>query len=402
MSEPRVALLIQSSWEYGRGLLCGIGAYAQSHGPWTIFHRIELLPERLSPQLRQWRPQGVLGQFESRRVLQQIRRLGVPAIDLFGLHEAADIPRFSVDHAAVARMAADYFLELGYRHFAFCGQRGVFYSQRRGEALVDYLHAKDCEVAVHESQPPPGATGVFEIESAGQWDIDAIGRWLRRLPKPTAVVAGTDMRARNVLEAARLYDVEVPREVAVLGVGNDEVLCNLASPPLSSIALESERIGRQAAALLDRMMRGEKPGRLEIATGPLCVVSRESTNALAIADPVIHDALVYLSEHLARGVTVSELARRAAVSPSTFQRRFHAALGRSPREQLVRLKLARIEQLLRDTDLSVARVATLSGFNYAECMMKFFKRKTGLAPSEFRRRLNHPADEHPLATGRRG
>jgi len=259
MTEPRVALLIQSSWEYGRGLLRGIGSYSQARGPWTLFHRVGLLPDSLSPQLRKWRPQGVLGQFESRQVLRQVRRLGIPAIDLFGLHETAGIPRFSVDHAAVARMAADHFLELGYRHFAFCGQRGVFYSERRGKAIVDYLGMKGHEVAIHEGEPPPSAAGVFEIESAGQLDIDPIGRWLRRLPKPLALLAGTDMRARHVLEAARLHQIDVPREVAVLGVGNDEVLCNLASPPLSSIALESERIGYEAAALLDRMMRGEQP-----------------------------------------------------------------------------------------------------------------------------------------------
>jgi len=388
MSEPpRVALLIQSGMEYGRGLLRGIGSYVQAHGPWTISYRVGLMPDHVSPQLRKWRPQGIIGQFETRQVLREVRRFKVPVVDLFALHPSRGVPRFLVDHAAVSKMAADYFLELGYRSFAFCGFHGVYYSQLRREAFVEYVRRRGGSVDVFEGAKRHDVSGVIEIESSGQFDLDQIGPWLRGLPKPLAVMAGTDLRAMHVLEACRLCDLRVPGEVAVLGVGNDEVLCNLVDPPLTSVALRAEHIGREAAALLDRMMRGEKPSEEEYLVGPLCVVSRQSTNNLAISDAEVYKALLYLREHYVGGLTIADVARHVGVSQSTLHRRFIQALGRPPRAELIRLQLGRVEELLRDTNLPLPRIAELSGFNYPECMMKLFKRKTGLTPGEFRASL---------------
>ncbi len=376
--------------EHGRGLLRGIGSYIQSHGPWTVFHRVGLIPQQLSPQLRKWNPHGIIGQFDTPQVLRQVRRLGVPTIDLFGLHPCQGIPRFPVDNAATAIMAADYFLELGYRNYAYCGFEKLHYCRQRRDAFVDYLQQQECTVEIFKNRSSSNSSNTFEVETSGQFDIARIGSWLQSLPKPLALMAGTDMRAIQVLEACRLHHLKVPQEVAVLCVGNDEVLCNLTSPPLTSIALRSEQIGYQAAALLDQMLRGKKPPHSEIVTGPLCVVSRESTNHLAITDPQVHEALLYLREHLAHNVAISALAKHVGISPSTLQRRFVQALGRSPRDELIRLQLARIEELLRDMNFSLARIAELTGFNYAECMMKLFKRKTGLTPSEYRRQLQSP------------
>lgn len=385
MSEPRrVALLIASGMEYGRGLLRGIGAYAQVHGPWAIFHRVAMLPETLSPQFRKWRPDGIIGQFESPKVLRQVRRLKVPAVDLLVLHSSRGIPRLGVDNPAVSRMAADHFRELGFEDIAYCGFRGVHYCEARCKAFVAYVEQLGYRVHVFPNAEPTAPGSVFDIEAAGQFDIDRIGRWLRTLPKPVALMAGTDVRARQVLEACRAFDLRVPADVAVIGVGNDEVMCNLADPPLTSVALRPEEIGKQAAALLDRMMQGEKPPGEMVEIGPLCIVSRQSTNTLAIKDPLVHEAVRYLRERYAEGVTISKLTASLGVSRSTLQRRFVEALGRSPRAELIRVQLARVEQLLRDTDLPLVKIARRTGFNYVECMMKLFKRKTGKTPTEYR------------------
>ncbi len=385
MAEPRrVALLIESGMEYGRGLLRGIGAYAQAHGPWAIFHRVEMLPETLSPQMRKWRPEGIIGQFESQKVLRQVRRLGVPTVDLFALHPRPGIPRFGVDNPAVSRMVADYVRTLGFENLAYCGFRGVYYCERRCRAFVEYAQQLGYPAHVFPLDAKASPAGVFDHEAAGQFDIERIGRWLRSLPKPLALMAGTDIRARQVLEACRLFNLHVPGDVAVLGVGNDEVMCNLADPPLTSVALRPEEIGRQAAALLDHVMAGGKPVEEEVNVGPLCIVARQSTNTLAIKDPLVHEAVRYIRQRYAEGVSVSKLVEHLGISRSTLQRRFVESLGRSPRAELIRVQLARVEQLLRDTDMPLTKIARRAGFNYGECMMKLFKRKTGKTPSEFR------------------
>ncbi|MEA1949867.1 MAG: DNA-binding transcriptional regulator [Planctomycetota bacterium] len=381
---PRVALLIQSSLEYGRGLLRGIGSYQQAHGPWTVFHRIGMLPESLPPQLRKWRPQGIIGQFETRQVLRQVQRLRLPTVDLFGLHAFRNIARFGVDHAAISRMVADYFLELGYQHFAYCGFQGVYYSQRRGKAFVDYLAEHGHAVDVFDSSKADQGSGVFEIESAGQFDIERIGRWLQTMPRPLALMAGTDVRARQVLEACRLFECRVPDEVAVLGVGNDEVLCNLSAPPLTSVALRPERIGYEAAALLDQLMRGETAPTEPLLHGPLCIVSRQSTNSLGMHDPVLRRAVLFFQEHFAEGISVADVSRHVGVSRSTLQRRFVGILGRTPREELIRIQLERVKELLRDTTLPLAKIAARTGFDYPECLMRLFKRKIGKTPTQYR------------------
>ncbi len=386
---PRVVLLVQSGSEFGRGALRGIGSYIQSHGHWIVFHRVGLLPERLPPDVKSWRPNGMIGQFQTPALLQQVQRMGLPTIDLFSQYGCRGIPRFSVDHAAITKMAVDYFLELGYQNLAYCGFRGVYYCERRCAAFVAYVREQGCSVEVFQSPRPESGSRVLAIESAGVFDIEQMGEWLSSLPRPLAVMAGTDMRAMHVLEACSLCGLKVPDDVAVLGVGNDEVLCNLADPPLTSIALRPEQIGFEAAALLDRMMRGEQPPAEELLSGPLCVVSRKSTNSLAVSDPKVHEAVNHIRENYARNLSVLCVAKHVGISRSTLQRRFVQALGRSPHEELLRVQLERVKELLRDTDFPLTRVSELAGFNYPECMMKLFKRKTGKTPGEFRSQLRN-------------
>ncbi len=384
---PRVGLLILSSLDYGRGLLRGIASYVQAHGPWTIFHRVGLAPDRISPQLRKWRPHGLIGQFRTRAILRQVERLGIPAVDLLGRYHAASIPRFQIDHAAVSRLVIDHFFELGYRNFAFCGFKGIHYSERRQRAFVDIVRARGHSPDVLLGILPSDASGPFDIESAAQFDVEAIGTWLHSLPKPLAVMAATDMRAVQVLAACRLAGLKVPEEVAVMGVGNDEVLCHLADPPLTSVALRADQLGYQAAALLDQMLHGRQPTSQETLVEPLCVVSRQSTQGPAVTDPEVNEALHYLRAHFKQGTSIAAAAQHVGLSCNSLRRRFMHTLRRAPREELVRIQLRYVQELLRDTDLPLTRIAELAGFNYCECMLKLFRRKEGLTPSQYRNRL---------------
>ena len=382
---PRVALLVQSTFAYGRKVLQGIGAYIRQAGPWLVYHRSGELPTRLPPGFRKWRPEGVIAQLESPTILNQVRRLGIPVVDVLGFHRVRGIPRMRDDHTAIGRLAAEYFLERGYEHFAYCGTEGVFYCEERCRAFVQSLEERGYNVFVYKTRPPSDVVGVRNREAAGQFDIPGIGRWLRKLPRPLAVMAGSDVRAQQVLSACHEEGVAVPEEAAVLGVGNDEVLCHLCDPVLSSVQLNAERIGYEAAALLDRMMRGQRPPKYEILFQPVGVVSRGSTAELAVADPDLGAALRFIREHYTEGISVEDLAERLAMSRSSLQRRFAAYLHRTPHDEIVRVRIQRVRELLASTDLPLERIAELAGFLHLETMCKQFKQKTGHTPGQYRK-----------------
>lgn len=384
----RVALLVQSTLEYGRGILRGIGSYIHEHRHWAVFHHVDSLPKSLPPDLRSWRPDGIIGQFETRELLSQVKRLKVPVIDLYSLHASQGVSCLDVDHTAVTRLAIEHYESLGYQDFAYCGFKGVHYCERRCKSFCTQLNEKGVEVAVFQSAPPARSRGTFEIESQGMFDIDRIGRWLEGLPKPLAVMAGTDIRARHVLEACRLYGFKVPGEISVMGVGNDEVLCSLADPALTSIALQTETIGRDAATLLDEMIDGRPALESPKFYGPLCIVPRESTNSLAITDEMVGEAVRFIRKQVLQGVAIDviHVARHVGLSRSTLQRRFVQTLGCTPRDEIIRLQVERVRELLRVTNSSLEVISDRVGFNYPGCMIRLFKRKTGETPTEYRRR----------------
>lgn len=386
----RVGLLIQSSLEYGRGMLRGIGRYVSERGPWAIYHRAGPLPERLPEGFRDWRPDGLLVQLESPTLIRQVRALRVPTVDLYALHVLARIPRLGPDQSAVSRLVADYFLQRGYKHFAYCGFQGVYYTELRRKHFVEYLAARGYSTAVYETASRRATEGVFAREAAGLLETGPLGRWIQELPKPLALWAGSDVRAQQVLSACGEHEIHVPEEVAVAGVGNDEVLCRLCDPQLTSVDLNTEAIGYRAAELLDRMMRGRRPPNKPILVPPHGIVERQSTRALGVLDPDVVAAMQFIQEHCGEGISVDHVAEHVALSRSTLQRRFAKTLNRTPQLEIHRQQIERVRQLLTDTDLPLARIADLVGFRHQESLCRLFKRATGQTPGAYRKARHWP------------
>ncbi len=214
---------------------------------------------------------------------------------------------------------------------------------------------------------------------------DDVARWLDSLPKPVAVLACNDIRGLQVLDACRRIDLAVPERVAVLGVDNDVVLCALADPPLSSIDQDLERIGYEAAALLDRLMAGEAPPEKPVLVAPQAVVTRLSTDVVAYDDPTVALALRLIRQHACEHIGIDFLAAHTGVSRRVLQRRFKTMTGRTLQEQILDVQLDRIKQMLAETDLKLDSIARKSGFNYIGYMCLFFKQRTGMTPGEYRR-----------------
>jgi len=214
-----------------------------------------------------------------------------------------------------------------------------------------------------------------------------MANWLARLPKPIGIMACYDIRAQQLLDLCRELDIAVPEQVAVIGVDNDRLLCDLASPPLSSVIPNAHRSGYEAASLLDSLMQGVNVPAVAHLIKPLGVEARQSTNILAIDDPDVAKALRFIREHANEGINVSDVLRNVPISRRVLEHRFRQCLGRSPHEEILRLKVQRIRQLLQESDLSLQEIALQTGFEHVEYLSTVFKRETGSSPRAFRKEV---------------
>jgi len=381
MPAPRVALLIETSREYGRGLLRGIVRYQREHGPWSIYFKPHGLGDAPPDWLETWQGDGILARIDNRPMAEAILRAGVPAIDLRSSLGNIGLPIVGIDNEIVAQLAVDHFLERGYRHFGFCGTPygEHCYQDERSDRFAQLIadRALQCAVYRHPER-------LF-----GSWDEEQqhIAAWLQKLPKPVAVMTCHDDRGQQVLDACLRIGLTVPDDVAILGVDNDEFLCNLSTPPLSSIDVNSERIGYEAAGLLDRIMGGAKPPKRSRLYPPRGIAVRKSTDFTAINDPHVARTARLIRDHALSGAGVEELLREVPVSRSAIFRRFKQQLGRSPKKEVIRLRIERAKELLRETNLPVARIAERVGYAEAKYFIAVFHRLVGTTPLRYRRQM---------------
>jgi LacI family transcriptional regulator len=291
----------------------------------------------------------------------------------------------SIDNVAVARLAAAHWAGKGFAHVAFCGDARFLWSRQRGAEFRRRLAEGGRRVREFRSRAgQPGGPG----SDAENREIAA---WLEALPKPVGVFACYDGRAQQVLEACQLLGLHVPDEVAVLGVDNDEVLCELCSPPLSSVQPNARRTGYEAAAMLARMMQGEKTVGAETRyVEPVRVVERQSTDVVSVADAQVAAALKYIRQHACEGVNVADVLRAVPMSRTLLERKFKALLGHSPHRQLVQARVERAKHLLVESEVSIAVVAELAGFESASYLSVVFRRETGGSPYAYR--VKHRSD----------
>ena len=379
-SYPHVALIVETAKQYDRGLLRGIGRYIRGHGPWSVYIEERGPQDGIPPWLRRWRGDGIIARIRDAAMADALIATGAPVVELRRQVVGPNLPAVHCDDDAIARLAARHFQERGFRHLAFCGRPEARWSDLRREAFRH--RAKDSGHTCHIYEPPRRSR-----ERTWEQEQTDVSRWLAALPHPVGILACNDIRGLQVLDACRRIDLPVPERVAVLGVDNDVVLCELADPPLSSVDQDLERIGFEAAALLDRLMAGgpcDPPPLIE----PLGVVPRLSTDIVAIDDPVVAETLRLIRQHACEGQGVDFFCDRTGLSRRALERRFKARTGRTLQEEAHDIRLDRIKQLLSETDLKLDAIARKAGFRYIGHMCSLFKRRTGMTPSEYR--LAHP------------
>ncbi len=378
---PRVALIIESSTIFGRQVLSGIARYVRTHQPWSIFleqREFGVLPPNWLLR-RQW--SGIISRPTNQRLAGEFKKMKVPVVDLNSLHGGLGLPRIRSDTRAFGRTGAEHLIERGFRHFAYCGYSAAEWASLRREGFVAAVSERGHTCQVYES---PWRGGQMP-----EWDEEQgrIARWIQSLPKPCGVMACNDPRGQQVIDACWRVDVPVPEMVAVIGVDDDESLCDLCDPPMSSIIPNPQRIGFEAAAMLDRLIRGDRIGTRELLIEPIGVKTRQSTDVTAVEDASVSAAMTYIRDHAAKGCTVQDVLEHVPLGRSCLERRFRKYLGRSPQAEIHGVRIKRIKQLLAETDLALSSIAGMVGYDHPEYMNVVFKRETGQTPGEFRRQV---------------
>lgn len=394
MKRPRkVALLIETSNAYARELLHGVRAWLREHGSWTLWLAEAGRGADPPAWIREWRGDGIIARIETPAVARMVAATGLPAVDVSAARLLPELPWLETDDRAIAHMAAEHLRERGFRHFGYCGDSRFNWSRWRGDAFAAHLarHGFGCNIFAE-----PRSVRRGELRADWETELEALACWIRSLPKPVGIFAGYDIRGLQVLEASRRLELAVPDTVAVLGVDNDELLCDLADPPLSSVIPDVRRTGYEAAALLDRLMRGAAiPGEGRLFA-PLGVATRQSTDVVAVADRHISAAVRFIREHACDGITVAEVLKQVPLSRRILEARFQKLLGRSPHAQILSVKLDRVKRLLSETDLPLAAIADRTGFKHVEYLSVAFKRQVGTTASDYR------AGRRPVVTAHAG
>ena len=381
--QRRVALLIESSRSYGRGVLRGIARYAHSQGTWALRHHEMMIDADPPDWLKRWDGDGVIARIESEKMVRVIRRLKIPIVDVRCRRNLRGVPRVETDDRKVVQLAIDHLRERGLRQFAFCGFSKTNYSTNRLQFMREILSEEDLQPLVYES-PSAGAGNTPGAELSGMLDQKGVVQWLRELPTPCGMLASNDIRAQQVMEACRSAGMRVPDQIALIGVDNDDVICPLCDPPLSSVEPDTEGVGYTAASLLDAMMRGERISCEPTYVPPLRVVCRRSTEMTTIDDPEVAQAYYYVRDSVSNGINVVDLVRAVGISRRALERRMAKELRMTPHQLIASFRLKRLQELLQDTNLPMHQVAALAGFDYTENMHLFFRRHTGTTPGRYR------------------
>ena len=382
---PYVALMLRTSAKTYREILNGILRYNRCAEPWSLLMIQERESKDIRIQLTGDKFSGVIVD-ETMKEFNDLRQFrGTPLITIESVRpRSISNPRrlcLLCDNDKIGRFAAQHLFDLGHDNFAYVpAMLSQPWSIARGKSFVAELESKGKSCAVFTPPPPndPKLTAK---------DFFLLGQWLKTLPKPCAVFAANDLRARNVLDAANQADISVPREISILGCDDEEIVCSTAKPEISSIRFNTEETGFSAARILDRMIRsGESLNISEriLTYGPVSVVPRKSTARVSLSDPLVEKALVYIHLNAVDGLEISELATELNISRRTLEKRFRAALGRSPYDEAIRYRLDLACRLISGSTLKTADIAEECGFPDQSHFETMFKRKLGITVGRYR------------------
>ncbi len=367
-------------------LLRGIARYNHLHGPWTFYLEGPLMVYQNSPSL----PKLVLSRLANEEhkidgLITRNPRLDIKLIQkgtptIIAIHtreQIKDIPYIIMDHNAIGKMGAEYLIHLGFKHFAFCGLEDMFWSRLRREGFSETVNQAGFNPITYDAK----------INSSS-WSktLDSLKGWAASLPLPIGIMTSHDDRAIQLMEACHEAGLHIPDDIAVLGVDNEDLFCDLSSPPLSSLVLKVEDAGYQAAQLMERLIKGEKMEGQRIVIKPSHVIARQSTDILAVEDRDLRTAMRYIRDNAKRPIQVEDVIKTTSLSRRALEQRFRRYLDSSILEEINKNKVAQVELFLRETDMSVDQISEYLGFSNRSNFTRYLLRETGMTPKTFRQK----------------
>lgn len=382
-----IVLMVDASRAYGRGICRGIADFVEQRQDWLILtHERPELTE-LPDWIHHTPVDGIIAYIPNRRLYERIRSLRVCAVDVHGRCRG-QIPVIESDAQVIVSLALQFFRQAGFQHLAYCGFPSVFFSDQRHAAFTQ--QAARLNLTAHVFQPAsPARVGqdLYRFEKETLSHEAELAHWLRSLPKPVGVLACNDICGQQILNVCQREEIKLPDEVAVLGVDNDEIICRLCRPTLSSIEPDVERIGYLAAELIAAQL-DKKTVSLSHQVPPRRVVERRSTDTVTATHPDVVNAARLIRNQARASASVEQICEQIGTSRSTLDRLFRDHLGRSVAGERTRLRLQRSQNLLLNSERSLAEIARECGFSSATYFCRFFKRLTGITPNAFRESTN--------------
>jgi LacI family transcriptional regulator len=376
----RVAVFLALDTEHGRGVLRGIAKFFRERPEVTVLKFSD--PRAYDARaLQRLKPDGLIARVATRRNETVLAALGRPVVNVSGQIETPRFPLINTDDLRVGRLALRHFHGRGYRHFAYCGNATHLGSVRRRRGFCAEARALGVREAVPWHSLPHGDQNAPYPDASRA----RLAAWLTGLPRPIGILGFTDRVALEIEEGCARVGLRVPEDVAILGVGNDLARVEFAHVALSSIQLNTQQIGALAAQTLMHMMQGGRVRRTETLVGPQKIVTRSSTDRLAVDDEVVAQALDYMREHVGNTIYVQEVARAAGVTRRVLELRFRAVLGSSVYAEAQRLHFDRALELMADPTMTIGEIAYGVGFENPAVFSTAFRSRFGTSPSSYRR-----------------
>jgi LacI family transcriptional regulator len=375
---PHVLLLIDTAGAFGRSVIRGVGRYALEHGPWSIRFVYRSLDSLPPTWLKQWRGDGIISRTITSQQATILRETKLPVVELHGVKNSNQ-NRIRIDVNMEAVMAVDHFIDCGLRNFGFFCYGNTWWMDYHRDAFRQVV--RDRGFDSHDYFPPASNRSIPVWRENQQ---PGLIQWLRGLPRPIGIFSPGDIHSAFLLDVCREINIPVPEEMAILGAGNDTVICETVRPSLSSVDINARRMGFEAAKLLDQMMNG-RTTKEDMYIPPSHVVVRQSTDLMAIEDADVAQAMRLIREYACKGIDVGRVAEEVGLSRRAMERRFLKHVGRTPKGEIMRVRIERAKTLMAQTDQTSESIAKKSGFSTLEYFTQVFRRHVGMKPQAYRK-----------------